>query len=86
MSRTVSVDPTYVPDMNQSTPKCPREAAQAVVELHCKSEGPGGTTDGYCAECGWLWPCRTWHEAQGFGDGEDCYEARWCCHAEVVMR
>lgn len=57
------------------------EKLHLIHSLHTKTEGAGGTTDGICAECGTLWPCRTVHLANGWGLGDECYEAGWCEHA-----
>lgn len=57
-----------------------------IRHLHAKSERGGGMTDGYCAECETVWPCRTFHLASGWGDGQECWASHWCDHAKVVMR
>lgn len=57
----------------------------AIIELHCKTTGPGGMTDGYCAECDYLWPCRTVHIASGWGLGDECYADKWCVHVAAVV-
>ena len=59
------------------------ETMRAVAALHVKVEGPGGTSDGTCAECWHLYPCRTRHLCNGWGDGDECFESGWCEHAKV---
>ena len=60
------------------------ERNRLVASLHRKTEGPGGMTDGLCAECGHTWPCQTFHIAAGWGYGDtECYESGWCSHAEM---
>lgn len=64
------------------------EQLERIKNMHRKSEGEGGMTSGYCCECDYLWPCPTYHVAAGWGldSFHDCAEARWCSHAEIVMR
>lgn len=57
------------------------EKLSIIAHLHAKVEGPGGTTDGTCCECNYLWPCRTYHLAAGWGLGDECYDEGWCAHA-----
>lgn len=54
-----------------------------VVSLHSKSVRPDGGTDGFCQECEWVWPCRTYHVAMGWGEPDDCRGENWCKHASV---
>lgn len=57
-----------------------------IAALHAKSVTAAGMTDGYCAECENVWPCRTAHLANGWGNGEECHESGWCAHAGVCVR
>lgn len=52
-----------------------------IAHLHAKGVNEDGSTTGFCAECEWAWPCRTFHMAAGWGERHDCEDARWCKHA-----
>lgn len=54
-----------------------------IIALHLKAVKPDGGTDGYCQECDWIWPCRTYHVAMGWGEPDECRADNWCKHAAV---
>jgi hypothetical protein len=57
-----------------------------IASLHVKEVDEVGGTEGTCAECGLMWPCRTAHMAVGWGEANDCEDAGWCQHAGVPLR
>lgn len=61
------------------------EKLSAIAEMHAKRIDPQGGTEGVCAECGLLWPCRTIHYANGWGDPQPCEDDGWCSHAGVAV-
>ena len=55
-----------------------------VKSMHSKAASQGGT-NGYCSECDLLWPCPTYHIADGHGPVYDCEDAKWCDHLGVPL-
>ena len=56
-----------------------------IARLHQPDVDAIGGNSGFCAECDWAWPCRTWHLAAGHGHRDDCEEQGWCEHAGVPV-
>ena len=54
----------------------------SIRAIHAKTESVSGMTDGSCCECGWTWPCPTYHLAYGWDPDED--EDDWCPHAKTA--
>jgi len=54
----------------------------SVVEAHTPRSDAMGGVSGFCPECDWVWPCRTYHLAKGW-DWHECDEDRWCGHLGV---
>lgn len=63
------------------------ELLEEIADLHSKTVTGDGGTDGYCSECQWLWPCKTYHIAKGYGSDAHnaCVDANWCSHEQVKM-
>lgn len=62
------------------------ERCRLIASYHHKAVYEGGGTDGYCVECETVWPCRTYHIAAGWGQGDECWADHWCDHAKVTVR
>lgn len=40
---------------------------------------------GRCVECAAIWPCRSAHMANAWGEREECEALHWCRHARVAL-